>query len=263
MKILEKISAINPNSHIKCYEGGIGFLRQEENSTQKMFIILELGNHGSLFEAIAQTKNGFNEVVCKFLFLKILNAVDNLHKNGICHRDLKSENMLFVGQNYDLKLCDFGSSAKFLKNNNERKKLKMPLGTGCYSAPEILEGKEYDGQKVDIFSIGALLFVLMTKNFGFKDARINNTPFNTKQRLYKLIKDKQYKQYWEILETKYKITIESEAFKNLYLKMVAYDPEERPSIDDIKKDEWMQDIINAEPEQLSILRDEMISEINL
>ena len=34
-------------------------------------------------------------------------------------------------------------------------------------------------------------------------------------------------------------------------------------IDDIKKDEWMQDIINAEPEQLSILRDQMISEINL
>ena len=103
----------------------------------------------------------------------------------------------------------------------------------------------------------------MTKNFGFKDARINNTPFNTKQRLYKLIKDKQYKQYWEILETKFKITIVSEAFKNLYLKMVAYDPEERPSIDDIKKDEWMQDIINADPEQLSILRDKMISEINL
>ena len=45
--------------------------------------------------------------------------------------------------------------------------------------------------------------------------------------------------------------------------MVAYDPEEMPSIDDIKKDEWMQDIINADPEQLSILRDKMISEINL
>ena len=263
LKILEKISAINSPSHIKCYESGIGFLKQGENTSQKMFVILELGDHGSLFDALYQTKNGFNEDVCKFVLWKILNAVEDLHKNGICHRDIKSENMLFVGQNYDLKICDYGFATKFLNNNNERKKLKIPLGTEAYCAPEILEGKEYDGDKADIFSIGALLFVLMTKNFGFIDARINNSSFNTKRILYKLIKDKQYKQYWEILETKFKITIESEAFKNLYLKMVAYDPEERPSIDDIKKDEWMQDIINASPEQLTALRDKMISEINL
>ena len=263
LKILEKISEINSTSHIKYYGNGIGFLTQEEKISQKMFIILELGNHGSLFDAIEQTKKGFNEDVCKFIFLQILNAVDSLHKNGICHRDLKSENMLFVGQNYDLKLCDFGFSAKFSKNNNERKKLKKPVGTDYYCAPEILEGKEYDGDKIDIFSIGAVLFILMTKNFGFKDAKIYNTPFNTKQRLYKLIKDKQYKQYWEILETKFKITIESEKFKNLYLKMVAYDPEERPSIDDIKNDKWMRDIVNANQEKLTILRNKMISEINL
>ena len=194
---------------------------------------------------------------------KILNAADDLHKNGICHRDIKSENMILVGKDYDLKLCDFGLSAKFLNNNNERKKLKRQIGTECYCAPEILEGKEYDGDKVDIFSIGAVLFILMTKNFGFKDARINNSPFNTKQILYKLIKDKQYKQYWEILETKFKIAVESEKFKNLYLKMVAYEPEERPTIEDIKKDEWMQDIMNANPEQLTILKNKMISEMNL
>ena len=192
LKILEKISEINSNSHIKCYESGIGFLTQEEKTTQKMFVILELGDHGSLFDAIYQTKKGFSEDVCKFLLLKILNAADDLHKNGICHRDIKSENMIIVGKDYDLKLCDFGLSAKFLNNNNERKKLKRQIGTECYCAPEILEGKEYDGDKVDIFSIGAVLFILMTKNFGFKDARINNSPFNTKQILYKLIKDKQY-----------------------------------------------------------------------
>jgi serine/threonine protein kinase len=263
LKILEKISEINSNSHIKCYESGIGFLTQEEKTTQKMFVILELGDHGSLFDAIYQTKKGFSEDVCKFLLFKILNAADDLHKNGICHRDIKSENMILVGKDYDLKLCDFGLSAKFLNNNNERKKLKRQIGTECYCAPEILEGKEYDGDKVDIFSIGAVLFILMTKNFGFKDARINNSPFNTKQILYKLIKDKQYKQYWEILETKFKIAVESEKFKNLYLKMVAYEPEERPTIEEIKKDEWMQDIMNANPEQLTILKNKMISEMNL
>ena len=65
--------------------------------------------------------------------------------------------MIIVGKDYDLKLCDFGLSAKFLNNNYERKKLKRQIGTECYCAPEILEGKEYDGDKVDIFSIGAVL----------------------------------------------------------------------------------------------------------
>ena len=45
--------------------------------------------------------------------------------------------------------------------------------------------------------------------------------------------------------------------------MVAYEPEERPTIEDIKKDEWMQDIMNANPEQLTILKNKMISEMNL
>ena len=59
------------------------------------------------------------------------------------------------------------------------------------------------------------------------------------------------------------MAVESEKFKNLYLKMVAYEPEERPTIEEIKKDEWMQDIMNANPEQLTILKNKMISEMNL
>ncbi len=66
-----------------------------------------------------------------------------------------------------------------------------------------------------------------------------------------------------MLETKFKISIESEKFKNLYLKMAAYEPEERPTIEDIKKDEWMQDIMNAYPKKLTILKNKMISEMNL
>ena len=43
--------------------------------------------------------------------------------------------------------------------------------------------------------------------------------------------------------------------------MVAYKPEERPTIDEIKNDEWIKDMINATPEQLNFLRNKMISEI--
>ena len=67
------------------------------------------------------------------------------------------------------------------------------------------EGKEYEGDKVDIFSLGALLFVLMTKKFGFLKATIDNISMDYKKILYKLIKTKQYQKYWKILEKKCQI----------------------------------------------------------
>ena len=45
--------------------------------------------------------------------------------------------------------------------------------------------------------------------------------------------------------------------------MVAYIPEERPTIEQIKNDEWLQDIINSTPEQINHLKNKMISEINI
>ena len=254
-KIISIISQLNSPYLIKYYESGIGLLTKNgNNSERKRYAILELGEHGELYEAIEKTKNGFSEDVCKYIFLQILNCVDALHKNGICHRDIKSENMVLCGDNHEIKLCDFGSSIQFLKNN-QKKKLKKPFGTPYYKAPEILENKEYEGDKIDIFSMGALLFVLMTKNFAFVEAKSSG--------LYKFIKDKQYDDYWDTLKSLFNLNIESEKFKNLFLKMVAYNPEERPTIDEIKNDEWLKDVINATPEQLNYLRNKMISEINI
>ena len=59
----------------------------------------------------------------------MLNAIEILHQNGICHRDFKPENVIFVGSTYDLKLIDFGFTVKFLNENNEKKKLKIDKKT--------------------------------------------------------------------------------------------------------------------------------------
>ena len=254
-KMNKIISEINSPYLLRCYESGIGLLSKKgKNYEKKRYAILEFGNHGSLFDALIKTENGFSEDVCKYIFLKILNGVEDLHKNGICHRDIKSENIVLVGDNYEIKLCDFGYSTKFIKNN-QKKKLKNTIGTPYYKAPEILENKEYDGDKIDIFSIGALLFVLMTKKFAFIEARPSG--------LYNLIKEKKYDDYWDQLQNFHNIVINSEKFKNLFLRMVAYIPEERPTIEQIKNDEWLQDIINSTPEQINHLKNKMISEINI
>lgn len=87
-----------------------------------------------------------------------------LHSNKICHRDLKPENFLmFNKETLDLKLADFGLSAKWEKDlrkeliQSGRNKI---LGTSYYIAPEIL-AKDYD-EKCDIWSLGVLLYILVS-----------------------------------------------------------------------------------------------------
>ena len=53
-----------------------------------------------------------------------------------------------------------------------------------------------------------------------------------------------------------------EKFKKLFVKLVAYDPNERPSFDEIRKDEWMQEFFKLNEEQLNSLRNKMINEID-
>ena len=257
--ILKKISEINSPSNIKFYEAGFGPLKKEDKILdEKAYIIQEYVPLGNLYDYISNTKCGFSEDVTKLIFYRIIKAVDALHKFGICHRDIKPENIL-ISNNFELKLCDFGFAANFMKNN-ERKKLAKPLGTHYYCAPEILEGKKYDGDKIDVFSIGAMLFTLKTKKFGFYEAKVNNISSKVVKTLYKYIKNKQYDKYWDLIENTFNVKNLTANFKNLFVNLVAYNPDERPSLDDVLNDEWLRDIRLKDEIQMEELKNKMIQE---
>jgi len=260
-QIFKMFEQLNIQTNVKFYESSIGDFTQNGQTEKKMYIIQEYGSKGCLFDALKKTKNGFTEDVCQYILLNILNSVEALHKEGICHRDIKTENIVLVGDNYDIKLIDFGYSAKFTDGKNQKKKLITFAGTPYYCPPEILEGKHYDGPKADIFSIGATLFILMTKKYGFDEAKEINISIDKNKLLYKKIKTKKYDEYWELLKECKGIDNLSPKFKNIFLKMVAYNPDERPSIEEIKKDEFMADIVNASEEYINFLRQKMINEI--
>ena len=236
IKILKMIQELDLQTNIKIYEYRTDDLTVDGKSEKAMFAILEYGNHGTLFDALKNIKNGFSEDVCQYILLKILNAVEALHKKGICHRDLKPENLVFVGDNYELKLIDFGFSAKFLTKKNQKKKL---------------------------ISLGVILFTLMTKNFPFEKTNINDTSNNDKKLLHKHLKEKQYDKYWKLIDEYLGIRNIPQKFKNLFVKMVTYNPEERPSIEEIRKDEWMLDIYDASEEKLTNLKNKMINQITI
>lgn len=89
-----------------------------------------------------------------------------MQEKKVVHRDIKLENIL-VGDGLALKIADFGFAA-FKK---DIKDLKSYRGTKTYMAPEIKEGKSYDGRKTDIFSFGVILFVIVHGIFPFSEAK--------------------------------------------------------------------------------------------
>ena len=150
---------------------GLLYLKGEEKEVKK-YIILELAKRSVLDYRAKVDK--FSEETYKYIFYQYILIIKELHKRGISHRDIKLENMLFTGDDYTLKFCDLGLSASFLDDSNKKKKLEGLNGSPHHCAPEILENKEYDGEKIDIFSAGAALFSLIKKEFAFLDARIND-----------------------------------------------------------------------------------------
>ena len=235
---------------IKYHSWGEGPLKIEGMDTEiRKYIILEYAK-GSVFKYTEALEIGFSENTCKFIFYQLILAIKNLHGRGICHRDIKLENMLFVGNEFSLRLCDFDMSTAFIDNNNKIK-LYERVGSPFHYPPEIIIGKDYDGEKVDIFCAGVSLKTLMTRKFGFYEA-------SRADDLYKLIARKKYNEYWNKVDKNKTL---SEQFKELYIKMVAYNPKDRPSLDDILNSEWLKNIRNASEDELINIKKVMIEEL--
>jgi len=104
---------------------------------------------------LSQSSEFNNQEIGLMVFSQILEAVHYTHSNGIVHRDIKLENIL-VDKSMNIKLADFGFAT-----NDHIDRLDSFLGSPAYMAPEILEGKIYNGKKTDIFALGVVLFGLV------------------------------------------------------------------------------------------------------
>ena len=170
-----------------------------------------------------------------------------MHNANICHRDINLVNIL-LAENYNPKLYNFRWSSINANNLNGR------AGTSEYMAPEIIENHPYDGFKADIFSLGQLLFNLVNKIYGFKSSSAND-------QYYSLIRNNHFNEYWN--SGVFHNINPSNDFKSLFIKMVTYDPLQRPTIDDILNDQWMQEINNLNNDELNALEHELRNELNI
>lgn len=105
------------------------------------------------------------------VFAQLVGGVSYVHQHNCVHRDLKLENILF-DKHENVKLVDFGFTREYEGKSNN---LQTFCGTICYSAPEMLKGEKYAGEKVDVWSLGVILYALLCGELPFDDDEDNVT----------------------------------------------------------------------------------------
>ena len=192
----------------------------------KSCLVLEYAKNGDFF-GLVQKNGGFSENLAKFYSRQLLEAIFYLKQKNISHRDLKLENLLLC-ENLDLKLADF----EYSKIIDGKKKNLTHIGTKAYMSPELHYKKKYDSEKVDAFSFGITLFVMVAAHPPFHVATHNDK--------YYVMFNRQRNKFWEIHE---KISGKSfsENFKILVGMLFEYNPVKRFGFDDVKESDFFKE----------------------
>ncbi|XP_041674660.1 serine/threonine-protein kinase MARK2-like isoform X2 [Drosophila eugracilis] len=131
-------------------------LFQVIESERTLYLVMEYASGGELFDHLV--KNGkMSEKDARVLFRQLVSAIQYCHGKSVVHRDLKAENLL-LDQKMNIKIADFGFSTTFDRDAQ----LETFCGSPPYAAPELFRGKKYTGPEVDSWSLGVVLFTLIS-----------------------------------------------------------------------------------------------------
>ncbi|KAK9867482.1 hypothetical protein WJX84_012200 [Apatococcus fuscideae] len=197
-------------------------------------IVLEYAAGGDLATYIGEhctSQGGLTEGQARWLFQQLVVATDFCHRLGIVNRDIKLENVLISGETVgpdarpQLKLADFGYSKDELCDSV----CKTACGTPEYVAPEVLLAEAYDGKTADVWSLGVLLYILLTGGFPFReqsDSKIN--PMEALQVMFRRICSG---------KVKFPPSVSEDA-KDLLLQMLAPSAAERLTVKQLTEHRW-------------------------
>ena len=234
IELFKKINSISSPYLTFFYEGGKAeFVKDGQILKKRNYFIFDYCPFYDLL--LIRLCKSFNEKICKLIFKKIALGVQALHNAGIYHRDLKLDNIV-IDDNYNPKICDYDLCTE------QKGKLLDNYGTYSYMPPQKIEGKEYSAEKHDIFSLGCILFYLMTAGEWFKTAKEDDP-------LYKYVIENKQNEFFDILEAKYNIIkLSKKDFKDLLFNMISYKEEKRPNINEILNSQWLSELENMNEE---------------
>uniref|UniRef100_A0AAR2LYE7 non-specific serine/threonine protein kinase n=1 Tax=Pygocentrus nattereri TaxID=42514 RepID=A0AAR2LYE7_PYGNA len=189
-----------------------------------LYLVMEYASGGEVFDYLV-AHGRMKEKEARAKFRQIVSAVQYCHQKKIVHRDLKAENLL-LDADMNIKIADFGFSNEF----TEGSKLDTFCGSPPYAAPELFQGKKYDGPEVDVWSLGVILYTLVSGSLPFDGQNL------------KELRER-------VLRGKYRIPFYmSTDCENLLKRLLVLNPIKRGSLEQVMKDRWMN--VGHEEEEL-------------
>ncbi|XP_048378580.1 MAP/microtubule affinity-regulating kinase 4 isoform X2 [Stegostoma tigrinum] len=180
-----------------------------------LYLIMEYASGGEVFDYLV-SHGRMKEKEARAKFRQIVSAVQYCHQRNIVHRDLKAENLLLDGD-CNIKIADFGFSNEFQFGN----KLDTFCGSPPYAAPELFQGKKYDGPEVDIWSLGVILYTLVSGSLPFDGQNL------------KELRER-------VLRGKYRVPFYmSTDCENILKRFLVLNPAKRGTLEQIMKDKWI------------------------
>lgn len=149
------LRSIDHTHIVKCFD-----LIQDE---KKYYIIMEYIKGSELLDVILSKNRGLSEGKSKKYFAQLISAVSYCHSQFISHRDLKPENIL-IDKNDNIKLIDFGLSTRLHTDGSGH---NTWCGSPMYSPPEIFSQDTYKSPQIDIWSLGIILYAMLTSTLPF------------------------------------------------------------------------------------------------
>lgn len=220
IKVHREINSLRDLSH-----PNIVSLVEVLKSDKYIGIVLEYASGGDLFEYILQHKY-LKEDYAKKLFAQLVSGVDYMHTKGYVHRDLKLENLL-LDKHKNIIISDFGFVNSYSKTRGDL--MKTLCGSPCYAAPElVLTQSPYEGRKVDIWSMGVILYAMLAGYLPFDDDAENEDGADI-VRLYNYI----YKTPLTFPE------YISPVARDLLRRIIVPNPRRRICMDDIRRHSWL------------------------
>ncbi|XP_069363214.1 serine/threonine-protein kinase MARK2-like isoform X23 [Maniola hyperantus] len=224
IKIIDK-TQLNPSSLQKLFREvrimkmldhpNIVKLFQVIETEKTLYLVMEYASGGEVFDYLV-LHGRMKEKEARAKFRQIVSAVQYCHQKRIIHRDLKAENLLLDGE-MNIKIADFGFSNEFTPGA----KLDTFCGSPPYAAPELFQGKKYDGPEVDVWSLGVILYTLVSGSLPFDGSTLRE------------LRER-------VLRGKYRIPFYmSTDCENLLKKFLVLNPAKRASLESIMRDKWM------------------------
>nr|XP_046245899.1 MAP/microtubule affinity-regulating kinase 4 isoform X4 [Scatophagus argus] len=180
-----------------------------------LYLIMEYASGGEVFDYLV-AHGRMKEKEARAKFRQIVSAVHYCHQKNIVHRDLKAENLLLDADS-NIKIADFGFSNEFSAGS----KLDTFCGSPPYAAPELFQGKKYDGPEVDIWSLGVILYTLVSGSLPFDGQNL------------KELRER-------VLRGKYRVPFYmSTDCEGILRRFLVLNPAKRCSLEQIMKDKWL------------------------